>query len=775
VFGLASGAAWAFWVTSSTSGSNGSAAATSVNSGATPTVTSVGTTATLTWTAATLATGQAVSGYQIKRYDAATLVQQAILPACNGTVNALTCTETGVPLGTWRYSVTPVFATNWLGAESAKTSPILIETTPPVNVITLSGITGGAWKSGNTIYYAGGNAGSFTLTNAVTDAGSGPASSQTAALGGVSTGWTHSPSTVSSPAGGPYVSNVFSWAAATSSGPTEAVTGRDVGGNTAATTLTLVNDATAPGMGTITYANGYQVAKSVAVAFTTGTDPAPGSGINTRQLQRATAALTAGICGAFGAFANLGPNNPTSPYTDTALSNAKCYQYRYVVTDMVGNQSIATNANIARVDYAGAVSATAGLLSYWRLGESAATLTASDSFTDAAATALTAHTGEIGATWTTAGGVTEQISSENRARRNGGGYSLMYASATPASANYSVEADLYVKSNLTGDMDGVVGRLNTATTSYYIARWQRANTSWNILEYTNGFLTGTVARVTGQPLLTVGDNYHLELEMVGTTLTLYVNGVFIVSGTDATLSLAGKAGIMDGEVGATAVKDDTVGLHLDNFQVTPSTYPRAADSKGTNTGDYKNGVTLGGVGALPNDTNTSAQFDGVNEYVQMTGTTGLPTGAALRSTELWFKTTSAARQVLFTYGSSGNQQQYGLWLDAGGTTMTAWGYGGAYDKVFTMPAALNDGNWHYVVKTYNGTAVTLYIDGVALTPQTVARATAVNAYGFSIGAVLTSDPNYGGYFNGSIDEVSFYTTTLNQATVTNHYALGTAP
>ena len=42
-----------------------------------------------------------------------------------------------------------------------------------------------------------------------------------------------------------------------------------------------------------------------------------------------------------------------------------------------------------------------------------------------------------------------------------------------------------------------------------------------------------------------------------------------------------------------AAQTDTTGMQFDNFQVTPSTYPRAADSKGTNTGDYKNGVTLG--------------------------------------------------------------------------------------------------------------------------------------------------------------------------------------
>ena len=168
-------------------------------------------------------------------------------------MTATSCVESNVPSGDWVYTVTPVFATNWLGAESQDSDPVTSDGTAPVNDISLAVVSGGAVKTGNTVYYRGTAAGSLRFSNAVVDLGSGPASSATAALGGTSTGWTHTPSTVSTPAGGPFVSNLFSWAAGTTSAPTEVVTGRDVSGNTAQTTLSFVNDSTNP-TGSITYA-----------------------------------------------------------------------------------------------------------------------------------------------------------------------------------------------------------------------------------------------------------------------------------------------------------------------------------------------------------------------------------------------------------------------------------------------------------------------------------------------------------------------------------------
>ena len=195
-----------------------------------------------------------------------------------------------------------------------------------------------------------------------------------------------------------------------------------------------------------------------------------------------------------------------------------------------------------------------------------------------------------------------------------------------------------------------------------------------ISQYTGGTWAGNIGTCVTEALAN-NATVRLRLEVSGaatTALKLYVNNVIKVNATDNTfpITAAGRVGLMDGEPAiTTANKTATVGLKADNFLVTP----RAADSKGSNTGDYKNSTTLGAAGALVGDPNTAAQFDGVDDYVQMTGTTGIPVGSASRSVEAWFKTSSSARQVIFEYGSLTNTQEFGLWIDIGGTTMTAWG------------------------------------------------------------------------------------------------------
>ena len=117
--------------------------------------------------------------------------------------------------------------------------------TAPTNTITLGSPTR-AWLTGTTLYYNGAAGGSFTLSSAVDDGGSGPASAGYPAV--AQSGWTHGAETVSTPAGGPYVSSTFSFIAGSSGNFTHVVTASDAWtpANTSQTTLTMTEDSTAP-------------------------------------------------------------------------------------------------------------------------------------------------------------------------------------------------------------------------------------------------------------------------------------------------------------------------------------------------------------------------------------------------------------------------------------------------------------------------------------------------------------------------------------------------
>ncbi|WP_369826085.1 ricin-type beta-trefoil lectin domain protein [Cryobacterium sp. N22] len=342
-FGI--GPVWASWSVSSVPGGYGTSAASTVSAGQTPAATASGPTSiTVSWPASTLSGGQAVTGYTVKRFNSTTLVEQSALGGCSGTVTETTCIETSVPSGSWTYSVIPRVATDWTGAESPKSATVSTDSISPSNDVSISGSN--SWLGANSVYYRGSVAGTLTVTNAVTDAGSGPASS-TSSLGGLATGWTHVGSTVSIPAGGPFVSNSFTWSVGTTSNPSISIAGRDVAGNAVVSLLPLVPDSTAPTVGTVTYGT-ESTSTSVPISFTTGTDD--GSGISDRLLQRASAPLTESTCGTFGSFTTVtNGTNPTSPFTDRTVRGT-CYKYQYVTSDRVGNTGTpATNSNVVKV------------------------------------------------------------------------------------------------------------------------------------------------------------------------------------------------------------------------------------------------------------------------------------------------------------------------------------------------------------------------------------------------------------------------------------------
>jgi photosystem II stability/assembly factor-like uncharacterized protein len=235
----------------------------------------------------------------------------------------------------------------------ATTSTFVLDNVAPSNSLTLAAQApaGSSFKSGNTVYYRGASGGSFKLVDAVADSGSGPASSTAAALGGTTAGWTYSPSTVSTPAGGPYASNPFTWASGASSQPTETLSGTDVAGNTStAPPLTFTNDSTPPAGGALTV-NG----QTASGAGTTGFASTAAYGIGTRTDYTDAAAglassvltvqsfalsssdgIAQGTCGA-PATPVSSPTVVTGTTQPGGIVTGRCYTYVLTGTDNVGN------------------------------------------------------------------------------------------------------------------------------------------------------------------------------------------------------------------------------------------------------------------------------------------------------------------------------------------------------------------------------------------------------------------------------------------------------
>jgi hypothetical protein len=115
--------ALAAWVATGTG--KGYTAAVSMPTGNKPTLATTGRNVTVSWTASNIVGSTHVSGYVIRRFDAATDTSQTVGAACSGTVATLTCTEAAVPSGTWYYEVTPAQGP-WTGAPSIASANVTI-------------------------------------------------------------------------------------------------------------------------------------------------------------------------------------------------------------------------------------------------------------------------------------------------------------------------------------------------------------------------------------------------------------------------------------------------------------------------------------------------------------------------------------------------------------------------------------------------------------------------------------------------------------------------
>jgi hypothetical protein len=189
----------------------------------------------------------------------------------------------------------------------------------------------------------------------------------------------------------------------------------------------------------------------------------------------------------------------------------------------------------------------------------------SDAFTETGGlpVILSSHTPDTGSTWVKHGSYTGDLTvdhANDRVVGGGAALGIYYNDAAPASADYTVQVDVVMLNNTLAGYPGVAGRVNTGADTMYRAIYDQPNGNWVLDKQVAGANTvlGTYAQS-----LSNSTTYVLKLEMIGTAIKLYVDGVERVCANscagDSSIAAAGKAGAI---LVSSGVSD------LDNFVAT---------------------------------------------------------------------------------------------------------------------------------------------------------------------------------------------------------------
>jgi hypothetical protein len=214
----------------------------------------------------------------------------------------------------------------------------------------------------------------------------------------------------------------------------------------------------------------------------------------------------------------------------------------------------------------------------------------------------------------------------------------------------------------------------------------------------------------------------------------------------------------------------------------------ANDSTDGNAGTYENGVTLGVPSQVYTDTdNTAAQFDGVSQFVTVPFAANINTAtftveAIVNPSAIGPAGPGEFHMVAFSRIIDANNA-FGYSLTLHGSAFegrVGSGSGTAQSEVAVPADAAADAGPYYLAMTYDGTALTLYVNPAdpfdpANPGETVQQQATANvafapnpASDLAIGA-----SNLGAgeafFFPGVINDVAIYNVALDFPTIQSHY------
>ncbi|MGH1337049.1 MAG: choice-of-anchor D domain-containing protein [Aureispira sp.] len=145
-------------------------------------------------------------------------------------------------------------------------------------------------------------------------------------------------------------------------------------------------------------------------------------------------------------------------------------------------------------------------------------------------------------------------------------------------------------------------------------------------------------------------------------------------------------------------------------------------------------------------------FDGTSFIDNTANAINLPVGNAARTMEAWIKTTQTTIGNILSWGRRTNNNRNSIAVRSG-----SLGFIGQFND-FNGSITINDGEWHHVAITHDGTTMRLYIDGIldASSNRTL------NTLDQNLRIGTISLPSIGENFIGSMDEVRIWDVARTQ-------------
>ncbi|GII85544.1 hypothetical protein Ssi03_35340 [Sphaerisporangium siamense] len=225
-------------------------------------------------------------------------------------------------------------------------------------------------------------------------------------------------------------------------------------------------------------------------------------------------------------------------------------------------------------------------------------------------------------------------------------------------------------------------------------------------------------------------------------------------------------------------------------EATGSAGSTVADAVGWNLGgedaEFSGGTynaTVGVAGALGGTTDTAIRFSGTSansSYVQLPQSAISGRGSHL-TVEAWFKTTNSGVVIGQSDTDTGTPSDFTpvVYVGTDGKLRGRYWAAGAAGPI-TTSGTVNDGQWHHVALSGDGSTQTLYLDGQAVGTRSGAIDHRDQAY-TRVGSGYTSSswPSSTGStqvfpFKGDIDEVAVFGRSLPAAEIKAHYQAGVA-